>query len=202
MKKNLLATLVLSSSIFASNVAAEETSVELSSNVSYVSQYVFRGDVFNDKPSIQGGFDLSYGDFYAGTWGATDAAAGTEVDYYFGYGFEVGGVALDLGFITYTYENIEDANLDELYLGADFGFAAAKVSFGDGYEYIEASKGFEISEQVSVDLRAGYLLADDNFYDIAATLNYAINDAYSAVVSLSNKEDGDTEVFFGISAGF
>ena len=66
---------------------------EVSANVSFTSDYIWRGMTQSDGPAIQGGFDYaSEGGFYAGIWGSNvnfNDGAGSELDYYFGYGFEI-----------------------------------------------------------------------------------------------------------------
>ena len=56
----------------------------------------------SDGPAIQGGFDYANDSgFYAGIWGSNvnfNDGAGSELDYYFGYGFETGGIGVDLGY--------------------------------------------------------------------------------------------------------
>ena len=67
---------------------------EVSANVSYYSQYIWRGEQQNaGQSAVQGGFDYSLGlvdtyiDFYAGIWGSnvsggTNSLSGNELDYY------------------------------------------------------------------------------------------------------------------------
>ena len=70
-------------------------------NVGIFSQYVFRGiQQTNDKPALQGGFDLSHkSGFYVGTWlsnvswisdNAPDVSASLEWDMYGGYTWDLG----------------------------------------------------------------------------------------------------------------
>jgi len=93
MKKLLLLLTMVSLPTFAS----------VSANVSFASDYIWRGMTQSDGPAVQGGFDYaSDGGFYAGLWGSNvnfnyDPGAGSELDLYFGYGFEVGGVGVDIG---------------------------------------------------------------------------------------------------------
>ena len=63
---------------------------ELSANIGYNSQYIFRG-IPQKNSSAFGGLDLGAGGFYLGTW-AADVGEGLEIDYYGGYGFEVGDI--------------------------------------------------------------------------------------------------------------
>jgi uncharacterized protein (TIGR02001 family) len=81
--------------------------------VQATNDYIFRGmSQTRRDPAIQGGADISYGWFYAGTFlsnvdfkpevtGNHDAKA--EFDVYLGIKPKVGDVTLDLGLITYNY---------------------------------------------------------------------------------------------------
>ena len=75
----------------------------VSANVSFASDYVWRGMTQSDGPAIQGGFDFeSESGFYAGIWGSNvnfNDGAGSELDYYAGYGFSLGEVGVDLSLI-------------------------------------------------------------------------------------------------------
>lgn len=98
--------------------AAEETESNFSWNLTFTSDYVFRGVSQNMRdPAIQGGFDYSFGDsgFYVGIWGSNvDYGLGTpdiEVDTYVGWNHDLS----------------DDWNLDLMltryrYIGEDPGF--------------------------------------------------------------------------------
>ena len=79
----------------------------VSANVSFASDYIWRGMTQSDGPAISGGFDYEAdGGFYAGIWGSNvnfNDGAGSELDYYFGYGFEAGSIGVDVGYIAYDY---------------------------------------------------------------------------------------------------
>ena len=60
----------------------------------------------SDGIAVSGGFDYeSDSGFYAGIWGSNvnfnDSGNGAEFDYYFGYGFEMGGIGVDLGYVAF-----------------------------------------------------------------------------------------------------
>ena len=115
----------------------------VSANVSFASDYVWRGMTQSDGPAIQGGFDFeAESGFYAGIWGSNvnfNNGAGSELDYYFGYATEVGSVGVDVGYISYEYiDSTPDATFDETYLGLSFGDFGVSFAFGD-YDYTEVS---------------------------------------------------------------
>ena len=139
MKKLLLLLTIVSLPSFAS----------VSANVSFTSDYIWRGMTQSDGPAIQGGFDYaSDGGFYAGIWGSNvnfNDGAGSELDYYFGYGFDMGGVGVDIGYLAYDYpDNDSDLDFEEIYVGlsiADLGLLYASGVDG-APDYMEVSYGF------------------------------------------------------------
>ena len=119
------------------------TFAAVSANVSFTSDYIWRGMTQSDAPAIQGGFDFAADNgFYAGIWGSNvnfNNGAGSELDYYFGYATEVGSVGVDVGYISYEYiVSTPDATFDETYLGLSFGDFGVSFAFGD-YDYTEVS---------------------------------------------------------------
>ena len=119
------------------------TFAAVSANVSFTSDYIWRGMTQSDAPAIQGGFDFAADNgFYAGIWGSNvnfNNGAGSELDYYFGYATEVGSVGVDVGYISYEYiDSTPDATFDETYLGLSFGDFGVSFAFGD-YDYTEVS---------------------------------------------------------------
>ena len=119
------------------------TFAAVSANVSFTTDYIWRGMTQSDAPAIQGGFDFAADNgFYAGIWGSNvnfNNGAGSELDYYFGYATEVGSVGVDVGYISYEYiDSTPDATFDETYLGLSFGDLGVSFAFGD-YDYTEVS---------------------------------------------------------------
>jgi uncharacterized protein (TIGR02001 family) len=96
---------------------------EFSANIGYNSEYVFRG-IPQKSSSAFGGLDFSAGGFYAGTW-AADVGEGLEVDYYGGYGFEVGDFTFGIGGTWYTYTD----DFDDEYLEANFSIGWKWLTF-------------------------------------------------------------------------
>ena len=95
------------------------TFASVSANVSFASDYIWRGMTQTDGPAMSGGFDYAAENgFYAGIWGSNvnfNDGAGSELDYYFGYGFEVGGVGVDLGYVAFDYpENNTGLDFEEV----------------------------------------------------------------------------------------
>ena len=110
MLKNKLLVAALASAFAVPAMADDFTP---SSNVSLVSDYLYRGILqTGTNPAIQGGFDLAHASgVYAGVWGSSiswlgDAGipnSGTEIDTYAGYKGAAGDVSYDVGFLRYNY---------------------------------------------------------------------------------------------------
>ena len=129
MKKLILLLTMVSLPSFAS----------VSANVSFASDYIWRGMTQSDGPAVQGGFDYaSCLFFYAGIWGSnvnfndsTGSGNGAEFDYYFGYGFEMGGVGVDLGYVAFDYPgNEDDLDFEEIVLGLSMGDLGLTFAMG------------------------------------------------------------------------
>tara|TARA_B100000674_G_scaffold93197_1_gene65687 strand:+ start:745 stop:1323 length:579 start_codon:yes stop_codon:yes gene_type:complete len=110
------------------------TYAAVSANVSFASDYIWRGMTQTDGPAISGGFDFAAENgFYAGIWGSNvnfnDEGTGSELDYYFGYSFDLNALNVDVGYLAYDFpKNKSNLDLEELVLSlgiADFGFVYA-----------------------------------------------------------------------------
>ena len=118
----------------------------VSANVAFTSDYVWRGMTQSDGPAIQGGFDFEdESGFYAGIWGSNvnfNDGAGSELDYYAGYGFSSGEVGVDIGYIAFDYpQNQTGLDFEETYLGLSLGDLGLTLASGlDGApDYTEVS---------------------------------------------------------------
>jgi len=145
MKNKVLGT-VMGAALLAggSNVAVAGAldAENFSSTLTFTTDYVFRGTTFsNNDPAIQGSFDWGQGAWFAGVWassigeidnvtqGAAVGGANMEVDYYFGWADNVGGVDLMVMPLWYTYPGQEtgqsgarDDFTFELWTSAGIGF--------------------------------------------------------------------------------
>lgn len=108
--------------------ATPAMAVDLSANIGYNSQYIFRG-IPQKNSSAFGGFDLEAGGFYAGTWGA-DVGDGLEIDYYGGYGFDLGEFSFGVGGTIYTYTGDFDDTYKEFNLSAGWSFLTFDAAVG------------------------------------------------------------------------
>ena len=210
MKASASKSLVLAALIAAPLMA----SAQLSSNVSLVSNYKFRGqdqDLSKTtavKPALQGGFDYAFSNgMYVGNWNSSvnwlDGNS-LEMDVYGGYKGEVSGVGYDIGLLKYAYPGAAAANTTEAYLGLSYGLFSAKYSttvsdkYFDGSKagYLNVSYAQEISKGLTLKAAVGYTNYKDagvvDFSDYSVGASYDLGEGYSvtgAVVGASKKSD-------------
>lgn len=160
--------LLLSTMVGAVQANAEDAATPtVSFNVGAFSDYVFRGVSQTDEnPAIQGGVDLTAGQFYAGVWASnvdfnddTDA----EIDLYGGFKPTLGPVALDLGVLYYGYVN-EPSGADY----ANWEFKAAGS--------VPAGKG---------SVGAAVFYSPDSFGAAEQAVYYELNGSYPATEKVS-----------------
>ena len=136
--------------------ASEHT---LTSNVSLVSDYLYRGiSQSGQKPAIQGGFDYARSSgFYAGVWGSSiswlsdgevAANAGLELDTYLGFRSTFASdFSYDIGYLRYNYpgtyvdpaptiagtsDAYAKADTDEIYAAIGYKWVSFKYSYSLG----------------------------------------------------------------------
>lgn len=133
-KKTLLTTAFLSAAALPAVSMAD-----MSANVGWVSDYIFRG-IFQEDSSAYGGFDYEHDSgFYAGVWGA-DVGLGLETDLYLGYNGSFGDDGgYTVGFTGYYYTENDpptsptpgfDDKYEEINLGISYGIFS--LDYADG----------------------------------------------------------------------
>ncbi len=125
MKKTIAGILTLATLTAAPAAMA----VDFSANLGWNSEYIFRG-IPQKNSSAFGGLDLEAGGFYAGTW-AADVGDGLEIDYYAGYGIDVGDFSLGAGFTVYTYTGDFDDTYKEVNLSAGWEWLTFDAAIGE-----------------------------------------------------------------------
>ena len=109
---------------------------DVTGNVGFVTDYIFRG-IFQADSSAYAGVDFaSDSGFYAGTWWA-DVTQGTETDLYAGWQGGSDSVMFKVGYTAYRYLDDFDGDYDEINLGLYAGIFALDIAVGqyDGDEF-------------------------------------------------------------------
>ena len=190
--------------ILAVGILSLPSFASVSANVSFTSDYIWRGMTQSDAPAIQGGFDFAAENgFYAGIWGSNvnfNNGAGSELDLYFGYGTEIGGVGVDVGYISYEYiDSDPDVTFEEIYLGLSKGDFGLSFAFGqDGApDYTEVSYSF-----AGVDFAYGEYDDVGNNFSISKGFSCGSYDCAVAYTDFSDKGYGADEdaLVFSVSA--
>ncbi len=165
--------------VAAAPALAQEVAV--TGNVALATDYAFRGISQTDEnPAVQGGLDLTSGNFYAGTWASNinfgTGGANMELDVYGGFKTALGPVNLDIGGVGYLYPGASDdaAELDywEIYarpsipLSDNFTLGGAIYyspeftgESGDGF-YYEVNGALTVNEALSLSGAVGFQTVD------------------------------------------
>jgi len=156
---------------------APEPDFTFTGNVGLFSQYVFRGiSQTNEKPAIQGGFDLGHkSGFYVGTWASNiswlsdanpDVSAPIEWDFYGGYKWSLpADFVADFGVLYYWYPGTYPSGYSpkpdttELYAALNWKMLQVKYSYAvsdtfgfpnsDGSYYIEGNLNWDVVDKVN-----------------------------------------------------
>lgn len=132
----------IAAAIFTGNTSASDFSLD--GDVALTSDYRFRGiSQSNTDAALQGSINLNHvSGAHAGVWGSSidfndDEDATIELDYTAGYTFAVSDVAVDVGYIYYTYPNDgsnDNNDYGEVYAAAAWKGVEAGVNWtDDGY---------------------------------------------------------------------
>ena len=174
IKKTAFTAAVIAAGVSAQAEEAAKSDLSVTVDVTYVSDYVFRGVKLGDA-SIQPSVEAAYGDFYAGAWHTSEIShndGATETDLYAGYGYKLNDtVKLDGGVTRYTYDGGSGDDSTEVYIGAsaDVLLSPSLYTYWD-FDYdvftAEASVGYSFpidAIKASLDLsgKVGYVQADD-----------------------------------------
>ena len=118
-------------------ISSPSAATEVSANLGYNSDYIYRG-IPQSTSSAFGGLDLQSGGFYLGTW-AADVGDGAEIDFYGGYGFDVGEFTLGVGGTVYTYTGDFDDTYKEVNLSTGWKFLTFDAAIGN-YDNFDGPK--------------------------------------------------------------
>jgi len=175
-KKLLVAALgtLFAMPVLAADAPAPAPTPSVTSNVSLVSNYLYRGiSQTGAKPAIQGGFDYAHSSgFYAGVWGSsiswiTDSGAATsanvELDTYLGFKNSFAtDYSYDVGFLRYNYPGNYVAGATSADTNEIYGLI--------GYKWITAKYSYSLGDTFGVSNAKG-----TGYLDISA--NYGVGDS-------------------------
>jgi len=204
----------------AAPAPAPEPDWTFTGNVGLYSQYVFRGiSQTNEKPAIQGGFDVGHkSGFYVGTWasniswlsdGNPDVSASMEWDFYGGYKLSLPqDFVVDLGVLYYWYPGSYPSgyspkpNTTELYAALNWKMLQAKYSYAvsdtfgfpnsDGSYYVEGNLNWDVVDKVNDYFGKVTLIGHVGYQ------SYKSNGAYS----YTDWKAGVSTDLLGVTVGF
>lgn len=224
MKKLSVATY---SSLFVALSAAsmQSQAVEVSGDVTFVSDYAFRGISQTDEaPALQGGLTLAAeSGLYVSVWGSSVDFGGQgtlELDVMLGWSGDIAeGWSADVGIMRYGYPNteFEGSNFWEAYGSVSYKDFTLGLTYSDDfygntgkYYYIYAGYSLALTENVAVDFHIGQNeFSDDSslsYLDYGVTLStevlgLGLSLAYIDTDFKDNKLY-DSRVVFGVSKSF
>ncbi len=221
MKHSLLLTsslTLIAASGLAQAAAAPASAFTTTGNLSFTSDYVFRGITQNGgKTALQGGFDVSHTDgLSAGVWASNVNWTNTtlEVDAYAAYGFSLTkDIAASVGYIGYIYEGNSSLNTSELNVSATAYGLTAKISYattayfgiaGAGTKYYELNYAYDIAAVKGLSLALHYGLTDgkstsSNDKDYSIALSYPVL-GFTGTLAYSNGSGSYAGTYEGITA--
>ena len=210
--KRSIASITLAATMAA--ISAPALAVDLSANIGYNSQYIYRG-IPQSKSSANGGLDLEANGFYLGTW-AADVDDGIEIDYYGGYKFDVGDFNFGVGGTVYTYTGDFDDTYKEVNLSAGWKFLTFDAAIGNYKNFDGPTLDYQFYS-VTAEYNGFYgkvgIFADDfdgNYYEAGYGGTLTVEDTdwfdygfaviYSDSTLLGGKSD--TNLVFSVTKAF
>jgi len=203
-------------------VAGGAQAAEVTANVGYMSEYIFRGIPQSDSAAM-GGLDLKSNGLYLGTW-AADVGEGLEVDLYGGYNGSVGDFTYGVGATGYFYTDDFDDTYKEVNLSVGWKIFSIAAAFGqyDNFEgRIDGGEGSAPNESENytyiaprVDYKGFYALAgffsndfDGEYYEAGYGSQFepiGLDWKVSAIHSTEDLlgDDDDNSLVFTISKTF
>lgn len=196
--KRFMGAAMLAGATIAGAGAASADEPTLSGSVTLATDYVYRGiSQTENGPAIQGSFDYTNGNFYAGVWGSNvdfgsyygiSADVPMELDVYAGITPTIGPVSADFGVIGYFYPGADDDLLasgewnywelkaagsinpsEALTLGAAVYWSPELAGDGGDGLYYEVNAAFAASDTLSFSGAVGQQSADATGYFVTDT---------------------------------
>lgn len=197
-------------------LAANAQAVEVTANIGYMSEYIFRGISQSDS-SAMGGVDVKANGFYLGTWTA-DVEQGLEVDLYGGYNGTVGDFSYGIGGTGYFYTDDFDDDYTEVNLSLGYKIFSISAAIGE-YENFDGPSLDYTYIAPRVDYAGFYGLVgmfsqdfDTTYYEAGygsefepIAVSYKISLIYTDDTSITESTDsdsGETSLMLSVSKSF
>ncbi|WP_213996355.1 TorF family putative porin [Arsukibacterium sp.] len=206
------------------STSADSQAVELSGDITFTSDYAFRGISQTDEaPAIQGGLTLSDASgFYMSVWGSSVDFGGQgtlEFDVMLGWSGAINEEwSVDVGVMRYGYPNTEFAgsNFYELYGSLSYQDFTFGLAYSDDYYanagtyfYLYGGYSYALTDNLALDLHVGQNEYDDS---TASYLDWSIGlstEVLGAGLSLAYVDTDindcnlcDSRVIFSVSKSF
>lgn len=196
--KKFTSILIAAGVVTAAGMSAPAMAADVSANVSYVSDYVWRGvDQTGKTATIQGGFDWEMDKLSFGTWASGLDAGGTEIDLYGSYNFgmfNVGAIAYIVA-LSETYTTSYEVNV-----GGDVGPVSLLASVdpqNTGTYYLEGNGELKLSDKASLSYHVGY---DSSDVDLAVGVGGSLG-GLDVGATVTNKQGTAGETLYFLSVG-
>ena len=215
---------ILASVIAAGLFSGASTAVELSGDVTFASDYAFRGiSQTEEAPALQGGLSLTdESGFYLSVWGSNVdfLAEGTlELDVLLGWSGAINEEwTTDVGIMRYGYPNaeIDGSNFYEIYGSLSYKDLTFGLAYSDDYYansgnyfYLYANYSYALTENLALDLHVGQNEYDDSsasYLDWSVGVSTEVLGAGLSLAYVDTDIDGsylaDSRVIFSISKSF
>lgn len=212
----LFVSVTSSMSAFSSEQQDKNWTSGLSGSLAIVSQYIYRGGVENDAPTLQAGLEYAHDSgFYTGYWGSTlnyDAAdasknRGFEHDFYIGY---AGTLSPDLSYrshiVTYLYNDggsvySEDGSQHRSTTGAEWVTNLAYQDFDLGISVALANVSYANAGDTYLNLAHQYALPQD--FSLNSSLGASIyHHHHDDVMFTTDRSVTLNEIRIGLSRPF
>jgi uncharacterized protein (TIGR02001 family) len=182
---------------------ASAANADVSSSISIVSDYDFRGFTQTaNKPALQGSLDYSHSSgWYVGTWASNidfgTPVPHTETDLYTGFKGTAGDLGWDAGVIYYGYNGNSDLGFAEIYGKFSYNIASVGLfysnDFGGKATGTSSDSAFYVSGDLaipagplSIGVHAGYSSGDGVKYALlgggadSSYVDYGLGLSYSS----------------------
>uniref|UniRef100_A0A486XL70 Uncharacterized protein n=1 Tax=Rheinheimera sp. BAL341 TaxID=1708203 RepID=A0A486XL70_9GAMM len=211
---------VIAAGLFSSGAAA----IELSGDVTFASDYAFRGiSQTEEAPALQGGLSLTDASgFYVSIWGSNVdfLAEGTlELDVLLGWSGDINEEwSTDVGIMRYGYPNaeIDGSNFYEIYGSLSYKDLTFGLAYSDDYYansgnyfYLYANYSYALTENLALDLHVGQNEYDESsasYLDWSIGLSTEVLGAGLSLTYVDTDIDGsylaDSRVIFSVSKSF